>query len=118
MAAVNRAPRCRHCGALFTGSPYCSQCGAPAAEAGPLRSADGRFWWDGEGWRPLAAELRQHVTHVRTRLVRRGGMRMSDTERLVHAVLIVCTLGLWFPVFWARYNATAEVVEVPIVVDR
>ena len=29
-------------------------------------------------------------------------VRMSQLEKTGHAVMIVCTLGLWLPVYWIR----------------
>jgi predicted amidophosphoribosyltransferase len=111
-------PTCRHCGAPATGSPFCSECGAPADTAGPLRSPDGRFWWDGQTWKPVATEVRQfqQVTHVQTRLVRRN--RMSDGAKTVHIILCVLTAGLWAPIFWIHWKASFGVVEEPIVYER
>jgi hypothetical protein len=30
---------------------------------------------------------------------------MHQAEKIVHAVLILCTCGLWFPFYWSRKRA-------------
>jgi len=47
--------------------------------------------------------------HERRAVTRRH--HMSKGEKIAHSVLIVCTLGLWFPVYWIRKRSLPDVTE-------
>jgi hypothetical protein len=34
---------------------------------------------------------------------------MHQAEKILHAVLILCTCGLWVPVYWSRKRAARRV---------
>lgn len=36
---------------------------------------------------------------------------LSKAEKIAHAFLIICTFGLWFPVYWYRKRSQPLVTE-------
>lgn len=60
-------------------------------------------------WRPvLRAGHNVAMRHTGT-AVRR---HMSVTETALHAVMILCTLGLWYPVYKHRKNKLARTTRI------
>ena len=105
---------CRYCGTTLTGAANCPHCNAPVEQqhlTGPRLSEDRRFWWDGSTgqWRPLDPSM---IPPPPAPPQYKTINAMSVGEQVIHACLLLLTIGLWWPFWKTRERALTKVIEV------